>query len=312
MRISGVRVLDLDGSVLRQNELIARFTPPVADLRALETSARLWFSGNSKTLIRAALDPRLMHRVTFFGSGDYHQISGLLAEQFTSPLTLIVFDHHPDFDVLPPKWHCGSWVSEALKMPHIRKIILLGISSSDISTGALQTGNLAALKDDRLEIYPYRHEPSRVFLKNVPACSSVRVEGGVFSKTLVWKELRGRTPEAWFADWSGRVTTEQVYISIDKDCLKPEAALTNWEGGNLGLDELLCCLRQIGSRYEIAGMDVTGEYSLPQMRGLVKTFVERCERPAGFTAKDIPGVRIDEINQETNLRILEAVLPASC
>jgi hypothetical protein len=311
MRISGVRILDLDGSLLRQEELIARFSPAVVDLRALESQARLWFSGNSEKLIRAALDPQRMHAVTFFGSGDYHQISGLLAEQFDSPLTLIVFDHHPDFDVLPPKRHCGSWISEALKLPHIRKIILLGIASSDISTGALQTGNLAALKDDRLEIYPYRHESSRVFLKKVPVCSSVRVRGGFFSKTLVWTELCGRTPEAWFADWSGRVTTEQVYISIDKDCLKPEAALTNWEGGSFRLDELLSCLKLIGSRYNIAGMDVTGEYSFPQVRGAIKTFAERCERPSDFTARGISEGRIDGINQATNLRILEAVLPAS-
>jgi len=51
--------------------------------------------------------------VSFLGSGDFHHISNILIGRINQPLSVVVFDHHPDWDTLPPRFGCGSWVTES-------------------------------------------------------------------------------------------------------------------------------------------------------------------------------------------------------
>lgn len=54
---------------------------------------------------------------------------------------------------------------------------------------------------------------------------------------------------------------EPVYISIDKDVLNPQSAMTNWDQGSLSLDELKNILVSILKENTIIGVDVCGECS---------------------------------------------------
>jgi arginase family enzyme len=305
-----VRILNFDNSVTRQNDFIARFHPAIIELQKIAPAARLWLNKTTEKEIKSALAPELKNAVTFLGSGDFHHITSLLIEQFTEPVSVIVFDHHPDWDTLPPKTGCGSWVSRILKKPNVQQVILFGISSGDISTFNIQTGNLAALKDSRLEIYPYAHVATRVFLRQVPENRSLGLKKKIFHSNIYWQELQSKQDLAKFSRQSvANLETKQVYVSIDKDCLKSEYALTNWEEGFLELEELLTILKVIKEDTDIVGLDITGDYSEINIKSKIKSFCSRLDHPKNFSAKDKSPALIDSINAQTNIRMLELLKP---
>jgi len=94
----------------------------------------------------------------------------------------------------------------------------------------------------------------------------------------------------WVADvrrleyW--REASDSVYISIDKDVLSREYARTNWDQGDMTLDELFAQLSDIALKHRILGVDVCGELTLPK----------------GACSEDV------SINSRTNARIQEFLL----
>jgi len=303
-----VRILNFDNSLLRQQRLIERYRPDLIDLTGIGSSCRLWANKKTAAAVNAALQPQAQHAVTFLGSGDFHHVSQLLLSRFADPLTLIVFDCHPDWDMLPPRLGCGSWVSRALELSTVSKVLLLGISSGDISSPAIHTGNLQALKDDRLEIYTCAHKPTRVLLRNVPRNSSIQVRRSGIASEIIWTELQGRNMEMFMAELLQRCASKKAYISIDKDCLRSDYALSNWEAGRFSLDELLRLLKVIQENMDIVGLDITGEYSESVVAGRLKGFCSRLDHPADYSACTASAEKIDTINEATNLRILELFL----
>ncbi len=305
-----VRILNFDNSVVRQNDFVVRFHPSVVDLQKIAPHARLWLNRRTEKEIKNLFCLELKNAITFLGSGDFHHISSLLVDQFTDPVSVIVLDNHPDWDTLPPKTGCGSWISRILKKPNVQQVILLGISCDDISTFNIQTGNLAGLKDNRLEIYPYVHVATRVFLRQVPENRSIGVKKKIFNSNIYWQELKDQQDLAKFSrQLVAGLKTKQVYVSIDKDCLKSGYALTNWEEGFLELEELLTILRAIKEHTDIVGLDITGDYSEINIKNRVKSFCSRLDHPKNFSAKNKPLTLVDSINAQTNIRILELLKP---
>ncbi len=303
-----VRILNLDGSLLRQTGLIERYRPDIIDLTETGPSARLWANKKTAAAIQATLNSAARHAITFLGSGDFHHISHLLVRQFAEPLTLIVFDFHPDWDILPPRLGCGSWVTRTLGLSNIDKVLLFGPSSDDLASPALYTGNLQALKNDRLEIYPYAHAPTRVLFRNVPRNSSLQIRRSGLTSEIIWTELQGSNLEDFISQVLRRCGTRKAYISIDKDCLRSEHALSNWEEGLFSLDELLRIVQVIKQEMDIVGADITGEYSRPVLSGRFKSFCSSLDHPAAYTAHAKPAEHIDLVNEQTNLELLELLL----
>jgi arginase family enzyme len=56
------------------------------------------------------------------------------------------------------------------------------------------------------------------------------------------------------------ISTHSVYISIDKDVLRRDDAVTNWDQGTMPLSFLLDCLRHLLLYKKVIGVDVCGEY----------------------------------------------------
>ena len=56
---------------------------------------------------------------------------------------------------------------------------------------------------------------------------------------------------------------EPVYISVDKDVLNKESALTNWDQGSLSLNELEELLTFILRKQDVIGIDICGEDVTP-------------------------------------------------
>lgn len=302
------RILDFDASVTSQTALKSRFKPLVVDLRSIGPSARLWVNNDLGKQLRSVISSGPKNSLTFLGSGDYHHISSYLIEAFCEPLSVIVFDHHPDWDILPPLAGCGSWVTRILGMPHVKKVILIGINSDDISTFNIQTGNLASLKNDKVKVYVFDHGPSDVFFRFVPENSSVDSEKRKVSTRIHWQGVKGKCPEEFMKAVISCIETESVYISIDKDCLTREYALTNWEEGSLALEDLLKMLKVAKTSFDIAGMDITGEYSRVDIKGKFKSICSRLDHPRDFSAKGKPFSVINSVNEATNIRILELFL----
>lgn len=303
-----IRILDFDNSLIEQKNLINRFKPVISDLKKIAPICRHWMNEKSAGLIKEQFDPAFKNAITFLGSGDFHYISSVLIQQFKQPLSIIVFDHHPDWDILPPKFGCGSWVSRALEMENVKKVILLGISSDDISTISIQSGNLAALKNNRLEIYPYSHKPTKVFLRNVPENISLKQQRGFMHTRIHWQELKDKNLEVFFRKLLKRIPTREVYISIDKDCLNSKYSLTNWEEGSFDLSQLLLMLKLVKENLDIVGLDITGEYSKPEHRNKLRTLISRLDHPKNYTAKSKPANLVNSVNEQTNIKIIELLL----
>jgi len=302
-----VRVLNFDDSVTRQRRLVERYNPIVIDLTPVGPACRVSMNAAVAKRVRRALSPDLRGAITFLGSGDFHHVSSLLIEQFDEPLSVIVFDHHPDWDTLPPKLHCGSWVTNMLRRPNIQKLLLLGVSSEDISCPWIQTGNLRALRGDRVEIYPYAHAPTKTILKRVPDNRSIQVQRGLFTQTIYWQELAGKEFDVFFNSVLDRLQPKQVYVSIDKDCLIARHSLTNWEEGCLKLEDLLRPLELIQQRAQIVGLDIVGDYSPPIVKGWMKALWAEIDRPKAYSAKGQSDAVIHAVNEDTNMRLLDVL-----
>jgi len=302
----GIRILNFDNSVIQQKQLFIQYPAESIDLTGLAGSARLYMSGSVRRKIVARI-PEGKYP-TFIGSGDFHHITEILTSRIDQPFCLLVFDFHPDWDGLPPRLGCGSWVRQALKNKNITKCVMLGTGSGDLGWPALFSAGLGALANDRLEIYPYRHAPSQVYLRTVARNSSLSVEKRFLGCRINWRQLADEDLKEFTRRLIKRLSVPRVYISIDKDCLKKDFALTNWEEGFLALDQLLLILRLLRENLDILGLDVVGDYSACRVNGRIKDFICRLDHPKRFSARGMENEAIRRINERTNLAILNAVL----
>jgi len=302
-----ILILDFDASVIKQQEIMKNYRSEIIDLSAFGPKARLWMDRETRLAIAERLRSLTKNSLAFLGSGDFHHISSILIGQFKEPFSLVVFDFHPDWDTLPPKFGCGSWLTQVLENKHITKCVLVGVSSNDISTGWIQSGNLGALRDNRVQIYPYSHKPSWVFLRKIPENISLNLKKSFLGSQIYWSELAGKKLADFFLSIIQSLPTKQVYVSIDKDCLKKEYALTNWEEGLLSLEELLIMLKIIKDNLDIIGVDIAGDYSPVFVASKVKAFLSRVDHPKDIAANHFSNSFINATNQTTNLKILETL-----
>jgi len=286
-----VRLLDLDGSLMQQQGLLGRcHRPQIVALQDLAPSLRLWGSAQAMQdyADRLAASPPSEHGpdVTFIGSGDFHHLTTALLARQTEPISLIHFDNHPDCVRFPPRWHCGSWINRALELPMIHKIVTLGPCSDDLVWPQLKGLNLRAVRQGQLELWPWRHPPSRL------------LSGGY----LEWLSL-GDHP-----DWLGildeillRLPTKRVWISLDKDVLQPDDAVTNWDQGQMPLAALLAGLRRIAQRCQVVGIDICGDYSPVVLKGWWRKFSAWLDHPPQ------PDHKVWSRNDLVNCRLLDVI-----
>lgn len=300
-----LRLLDLDGSLRDQDPFraaMAEGRAQIVDLRREGPGLRLWANAARRTAFLRRLDalpapPGSGIPVTFLGSGDYHHLGALLiaaaVEAAARPVTVIHFDNHPDWDRLPPAWHCGSWINRLLELPLVRRIITLGPCSANLEVPQCKTGNVAALAGGRLELYPWRHRPTRVW-GNIGDGFGHRHDGGY----LVWDNLAELDWSRFLVDLIDRLPTAAVWISIDKDVLGPEEAVTNWDQGEMPLDALLEALRLLCAGGDVLGIDICGEYSPLRFDNWLKPLAARFFQPLSRPDPDLSR------NARTNARLL--------
>lgn len=305
------RILDIDRSLPGQPGFAAAVAGGRAqciDLRAEEFSLRLWASRRrlrrlAERLKALAPPPGEGPLVTFYGSGDYHHLATALIQEITEPVSVVHFDNHPDWVRFPATHNCGGWVNRALELPQVARVVTLGICSDDLVLPQAKGGNLGALASGTLEIHPWRVAPSRVWGQIGDGFGHRQVGG-----ELVWSCLADLDWPTFVDALCARLPTEAVWITIDKDVLRPADAATNWDQGQMALETLLAALRRIAALRRVVGVDVCGEFSVPRFRDPIKRVAAWLDHPGSAPVPAGALERNDRANQAL-VRTLAEILP---
>lgn len=161
--------------------------------------------------------------VHFLDSGNYHYLSKFWLEKIQQPFSLVVFDHHTDMQE-SAFWgmlSCGSWIKEVLEEnDYVQEVCIIG-------------------------------PPEEAVLQCQPKLAS-RV---VF---ITEEELREGSQKKW-RDFLEQQKELPVYLSVDKDVLCQEDARTNWDQGEMKLEELERMAGEIFIQRQVLGTDICGE-----------------------------------------------------
>jgi|HigsolmetaAR203D_1030402.scaffolds.fasta_scaffold04261_4 hypothetical protein len=266
----GISLLNFDGT-LRKQPLLRTYPGEWIDFSDLR-GCHGYCSIDALRRIRQRLHARKHKRITLIGNGNYHYVTYLLLTEIRQPFSLILFDHHTDLaagdpispdpalhepgpddfapDGVPPEdpsregeipvLSCGSWVSAALNtLPLLNRVVIIGAHSSQrgCGRGSGAPGNVAG---------------------NVAGKVVVLSEQEVSRSTA--KELAGSVLSA--------LPGVPVYVSVDKDVLDREHAVTNWDQGSMTLRQLLEVLRELKRARTISGADICGELPLSPVDAL--------------------------------------------
>ena len=246
-------------------------------------------------------------KLWFMGSGDFHHVSALhiahAVEEAGEPVTVIHFDNHPDWVHFSGGMHCGSWVNRATNHPNVAKVITLGVTSYDLKNPEWRGANLSLMREGKLELFPYWHAPSRVRKQYGTGPGYTQKQGRIH-----WHSIAEAGEGPFLATLLSRIGTRMVYLTIDKDVLAHDDALTNWDQGRMSLAYLLQIIAAIGAAHRIIGADVTGDYSPPHYSGnIVTRFMKRAEI---FTDQPRSRPSLEEaarVNSASNHALLDAL-----
>jgi hypothetical protein len=75
------------------------------------------------------------------------------------------------------------------------------------------------------------------------------------------------------------VASENVYVTIDLDCLRVEEAVTNWESGRFTVADLEWALQSLRQSSRIVAGDICGAYSPPNYARWKQRFAAEFDRP---------------------------------
>jgi hypothetical protein len=297
-----LRVIDLDGGVVNQPHLAGLIAAGVAervDARDLEQRLRILASRRAFRALGERLGESAAGdeaEVLFFGSGDFHHLTALFVALHAEPLAVVHFDNHPDW-VRYPTINCGSWVNMALRAKHVAKVVTIGPCSDDLQHPEWKFANLPAMREGRLAVYPWRGIPTRLW--GAPVVTPSTTTGGGL---LTWRNLADESWSHFLDELAESLPVPAVWITIDKDVLRPGEAITNWDQGEMGLDHIIAAVQRLASSFRIVGIDVCGDYSQPRLKDPLRAFLSWSDHP------DLPFHTDGDlaVNDRTNARLVAA------
>ncbi len=201
-----------------------------------------------------------MAAFTLFGSGDFHHLSALWIRGIAEPFTLVSFDNHPDWDIRPPRWCCGTWMNRALELPALRHAAIWGCGNFELNWPGCLYVNGRALREKRLAVWPWTER-----LKS--------------SGRRRWSGLAGGDWRGKFTAFADTLSRQNVYVTVDLDCLREGEAVTNWEQGLFTADDIRWAIGEIAGRAKIIGGDVCGAYSEPRYARWVQRISAQLDHP---------------------------------
>jgi arginase family enzyme len=174
-------------------------------------------------LIKRKIQKYTPYGIHFIDSGNFHYISKFWTDKIETPFSLCVFDHHTDMQrsLFNDILSCGNWIKTALDTNLNLKKVII------IGPDDKLLENIDIKYKDRLILYSQNE----------------------LSHKETWHKL------------AFEHVTEPVYLSIDKDLLDQNSAITDWDQGNLSLNDLKSLLHIIIEKETIIGVDICGEYT---------------------------------------------------
>ena len=286
-----VAVLDFDGSIVGQTALRRHLADrlTVHDLSAYRTSGRLWASPRCFAAASRRLADIGQPRLTLLGSGDYHHFSLALLARQPGPLTLVLFDNHPDWMRPPHRYHCGTWVYSAARLPQVERIVIVGLESGDLAGPQFAKGDEESFAAGKIVLLP------------TTAIQAVGRHG-----PLTLPGLFEHGEEAAIEQILAAIPGRNVYVSLDKDCLHPEDAATNWEQGSLRLAFVLKAISAIGQHHAIVAADTVGDASPPRFRSPLKWIGSWLDRPQFARPRAIDAAMVAR-NEAANLALVDCL-----
>jgi arginase family enzyme len=195
-----------------------------------------------------------------YGSGDFHHLTVLRLRSIAGAIVLVSFDNHPDWDVRPPKWACGAWVNRALEIANVCRVSVWGCGNFECWWPHQIFGNRRAERARRLEVHPWADDR--------PAKDRQR-RGAILRDN--WRQR--------FDQFLNNLAGENIYVTIDLDCLRVEEAVTNWESGRFTTADLEWALEKLRESCRIIGGDICGAYSAPKYARRKQRFAAEFDHP---------------------------------
>ena len=259
------------------------FGLPVADARGW--GPRLRFSAPPRLVAEFYQEHQANLAAPFllYGSGDFHHLSALRLRPLPGPIVMVSFDNHPDWDIRPPKWCCGSWVNRALELPHVERVSVWGCGNFECWWPHQIFGNRRAERAGKLEVHPWADD-----------------------RPMKDRQRRGAIlREDWqrkFENFAANLGETDLYITIDLDCVRTEETVTNWESGRFDIVDLVWALKKLRERSRVIAGDICGGYSEPKYARWKQKFASEMDHPK------LPRPSSEEI-RGTNFAALERLWP---
>ncbi len=291
--MKGMTIFDFDRSLITQSVFMKRFSSQLSirPMHVFQRSIRLWCSERNFRKVSNLMRLENIHQFTLLGSGDYHHLTIALLQQHKTPLTLVLFDNHPDWMRPPHKYHCGSWIYTAARMPQIERIVIVGLENGDLEGKKFLAGDVESYLKQKIVLLPY----SPVEVQTQTQQPFVHLESKLKADLY-----------AGIQEILDAITTHNVYISIDKDCLRSQDAVTNWEQGTLPLATVLSCIQIIAKRCDIVGADTVGDYSPPVFASPLKWLGSLLDRPAKALRMNAQ-LQANKVNAIANTKLATAL-----
>ena len=294
-----VEVLDLDGGLVAQHRLLERYRPDVLDLRDWGPRLRLNCRFSRFCDFEQTLDSRRRvsreASVVFCGSGDFHHLSLALVEQIAEPFNLLVLDNHPDWMRGWPALHCGTWLNHAARLPLVQRVYHVG-GDVDFDNSYRRLAPWELLEAGKIVVMPA--------LRRYRAGRWLRLPVEPLRERPHQPACRERLHNL-LAPHRADLARFPLYVSLDKDVLRPTAAVVNWASGSLELTELLDTLSAFlrAANVSLAGMDIVGDWSPVTLHGWLQWMFHRTMHPP----LPIDPREATRINERTNLLLVECV-----
>lgn len=190
-------------------------------------------------------------QVFFLGSGDFHHVSYLLIDCTARdiPIEVVVMDNHPDNMRYPLGVHCGSWVRRVARLGRVAHVHVVGITSPDVAAKRLWENYLEPLCRGRLSYWCIGDRLR--WPRWLPFRAALRCHPDAESLLDAFRERQSGARNA-------------VYLSIDKDVLRPSEVQTGWDQGVLCEKDLHAVVSML--RHRIVASDISGDPSTYRYR----------------------------------------------
>ena len=243
------------------------FRRSVVDLSLL-TGTNCYCDREAAAAIRSAIEELPVCAVHLIDSGNYHYLTRLWLERIRDPFLLVVFDNHTDMQApaFGDLLSCGGWAaSAAAELKALRGILMAGPDGESVRQADRDCADRTVFVTER-ELKASKAEAFREGL------------------LLAWKK---------FGDESRQSDGKPVgiYLSVDKDILCREDAVTGWSQGEMRIEELAQCIAVLADfcsskGVPLLGADICGELEdspeADRVNGRANAMLIRTILEAGF------------------------------